>query len=478
MAIKLVYEALEIEKLLDEEKAAKDKGPIAEQNLEDKKVEQAIKEKKEEDGGDPITPVDTPEDKPDSSEEDPGSTPPETEEPTDVDTEDAGESDQGGEKEPSNEEIPEKDTPAQESLRHLGGDDLTIESFSETAKGLGGGVLNSLQWAVGSLSTLTSLYGTKILRAMYRGVIYAFAKLIDSLGKMFTALDKSIERHKLSVKTLRARLAELKKLIEQIEAKGELQDLSITYGKRDVVNALKTGESLDIEANLKAMGEFTSTIVKDLHKSILKEVESIRYMSNHPNSTINFMGLLKVTPPPTGFLLGRVEGYGTEQDNIVSYRTGVGLPGDVVAVVEVPSQDISSLEEYEAAYKQSSIFLAIDRKTFTPNQDVKVEGFDNVKKLVVMLEGLINSLESQQVLYGELQKLKPSLLLSIKRHVMVLVESNTKIRYKDSLVGPMYLKSLFIAKVYLSGALDIHDYVARTISHGLTLVEDLAKKYR
>lgn len=50
-------------------------------------------------------------------------------------------------------------------------------------------------------------------------------------------------------------------------------------------------------------------------------------------------------------------------------------------------------------------------------------------------------------------------------------------RYADSLVEPMYLKADFIAKVYLVGSLDIYDYAAKTISNGLSLAEELAKKY-
>ena len=48
MGLKLVYEALEIERLLDEEKAARNKGPIAEQTLEDEQVDEVVEKKKEE----------------------------------------------------------------------------------------------------------------------------------------------------------------------------------------------------------------------------------------------------------------------------------------------------------------------------------------------------------------------------------------------------------------------------------------------
>jgi hypothetical protein len=242
VAIKLVYEALEIEKLLDEEKAAKDKGPIAEQDLEDKKVEQVIEDKKEEEGGDSSTPVDTPEDQPDSSEEDPGSTPPETEESTDVEPEVSPKADgeDKQEKESSEEEpedkpkdSPEDDKPAQESLREIWGADLAIETFGENLKAATyktvGAIFNFLQWAVGQIVGLTARHGPDILRAMYRGVIYALAKTIDGLNKTYQVIDKDIERRRNSIETLKNRLGVVKQLISNIENRDEgVEDVAIT----------------------------------------------------------------------------------------------------------------------------------------------------------------------------------------------------------------------------------------------------------
>lgn len=505
MGLKLVYEALEIEKLLDEEKAARDKGPIAEQTLEDEQVEEVIEKKKEATDEEDTTMDTPPEDPSTTSEEDPDATSSEEtdsatgqEDPVDADASEGGS--EGGE---SDDVDPAKDTkvgskedvvedkPIQESLRELGQNDLVLESFGEVLSTVGktvvpltsaalGGIYHGLQWAAVTVAGLTVKHGPGVLKVMYKGVIYSLAKTIDVLGKTYVLVDKAIERRRNSLESLKEQLNVLKSIVTSIESKDvPSEDMVITYGNRGVIDALKCGESVDFVNNLLVLDKFLTVTIANLHKAILDDIAGIRYLTTaftHSNK-IDHVDLLRLKFPGVGLSEGSVTGYEPSSEVVVAYKSTHPLPGDAVVIAEFPSNDLKTQDAYEAAYKESKLYLGFNKVNYHQVSDVKLIGFNQVKNLVTVLEKLITTCEKQQTLYEDIRKTKPSVMLSIKKHAMNLVESNTKVRYNDSLVGPMHLKSTFIAKVYLAGSLDVHDYAAKTISNGLSLAEELAKKY-
>lgn len=497
MGLKLVYEALEIEKLLDQEKAAKDKGPIAEQTFQDKAVEEAV-EKKKEQSDDSVSSMDTTsEGSQSSSEEDTSDTDPETDEgssktgeevdPTPKETSDDKEDTEEKEESTKEDKSEEDEKPVQESLRELGESDIALESFGEVLGSVGGAVTtaagvvaNALLSSVRAIAILTTIHGKNILKGMYKGVIYTLANLINGIGKTYSAIDKAIERRQNSISSLKKQLDTLKTLITSIETREKpIEDLKITYGNKAVINALKSGDSTDVVKNLLVLDKFLVSTIGNLHRAILDDVASIQYLTTlfTHGRNINHGDLLRLKSPGVGLATGSLVGYDPVSEYVQPYKSRDPLPGDIVVIAELPKESLTTLEGYEQAYKDSKLYLGFNKANYHQVNDIEVVGFNKVKSVISTLEKLIFTLEKQQTLYEDIRRTKPGVILSIKRHAMNLVESNTKVRYSDSLVGPMYLKSTFIAKVYLAGSLDIHDYAAKTISNGLSFAQELAKKY-
>lgn len=495
MGLRLVYEALEIEKLLDEEKAAKDKGPVAEQTFQDKAVEEAVEKKKEEQGADSDSTLDTPSEGEDtSSEEDPSDTDTKTSEDTSTGekVDDKSKEEESSEEDPK--ETPEEDgqddqedKPVQESLREIGRDDLALETFSENMKTVGraigtgvGIIYRLLEWSVTTIAGLIGKHGPDVLRALYKGVIYTLAKTVDVTTKFYTTVDKAIERRMNSTESLKTQLKTLKDTISQIESrKDAVEDMKILYGNRKVIDSLKAGEDTDVVKNLETLDKFLQGSIGGLNKAILTDIYSIQYLSTlySHSKNVDQISLLRMKDPGMGLSPTSDPGYSTDSEFVQAYRSKENLPGDIVLVAQFPKPELKTMEAFEHGYKESQMFLKMDMVRYHQVSDIEVVGFEKVKSVVSTLEKLVSTLEKQQTLYEDIRRTKPGVVLSIKRHAMNLVESNTKVRYSDSLVGPMHLKSSFIAKVYLVGSLDIHDYAARTISNGLSFAQDLAKKY-
>jgi hypothetical protein len=61
---------------------------------------------------------------------------------------------------------------------------------------------------------------------------------------------------------------------------------------------------------------------------------------------------------------------------------------------------------------------------------------------------------------------------------MKLAQSATRVYLNDSGAIPLYLKSSFVTKVYLVGAMDLHDHNARVIANGIAYAAAALKSYQ
>ena len=476
MGFKLVYEALEIEKLLDEEKAARDKGPIAEKTLEDEQVEEVVEKKKEEADEETESSLDTPEQTVDAaSEEDPDLTSTDPEAPSGgIDEEVATGQEDGNPSGDTGEE------PVQESLRDNGDFQLSAEAFDSPHFSALHKTVELLKSNVVELSELTAQTSSKILGSMYKGVVYGMARVNLTVGKIYAATDKSKQRQKSSIEMLRKRLDALKQILNAAGSKTEgVEDLAITYGNKGVIAALVCGANVDVIENLQVLDDFLSSTQPSLHKAILNDFEAIRYYGTvfTHGKGMDHRELAKPITPPGGFVKGSLPGHTPESDLLQAYHSEANLPGNMAVIMELPADGLDTMGRYTTAYSFSRMYLGFNKEAYQSVDELKILGLKKVKDIANALEKLITTCEKQQTLYEDISRTKTGVMLSIKRHAMNLVESTTKVRYADSLVEPMYLKADFIAKVYLVGSLDIYDYAAKTISNGLSLAEELAKKY-
>ena len=101
------------------------------------------------------------------------------------------------------------------------------------------------------------------------------------------------------------------------------------------------------------------------------------------------------------------------------------------------------------------------------------------------LVGFLNNLEllaevslKHQIFYDEIKRSRSGMVASVKQLFIRLFEEKVKVSFKDSVTLPLYLKSSFATKVYLTGALDIHDHIAQVIANGLSYSSEMLKLYK
>jgi hypothetical protein len=397
----------------------------------------------------------------------------------DTETSEEPSSDESATEEPVEENT---EDPSLESLREgMKGLTYSPEAFSdylpnpgEMGKQTFGAVVAGIAAA---LVTLGIVYGPTIIKNVFKGVLYVFSKLAKLLYSSTVTLTKYIERRINSFNNLKEKIKSLKDAISLLKQK-ELKELDeLKYTNERVINSLKIGNSVDIVANIKVLSKFVSRIILDIDKQINNDIGAIRHLiAYHHMGSKPPDDILLVRPINRDLIPGTVKGYSNTSDFTETYKYNEALPSDVALMAALPKQDLTSFEAISKAYSESSLFLGLDLLKFQEINNIDYMTLDDLNGLLTELEKLCDICIAHQVMYERIRQAKTSFKYSFKNYFLSIVNAPVKVKLKHSLVEYVYLKSMFIDKVYLVAAMDVHDYCAKTIVNGLSYIEDNIKK--
>lgn len=367
---------------------------------------------------------------------------------------------------------------AKEELKSLS---ISVEEYSDYAasgtKGIIDTVGSAFVAAVSALVFFGIAYGPTIVKSMYKGVIYIFGKLAKLLYVSSTTLARYIERRKNSFTNLKESIASLQKSITLLKH----NDNDLTgqeYSDQKVINSLKIGQNTDFIKNIGTLKQFLNITVAALSRQISNDIGAINHLLSYRRAGATKLpdNMLTVKPLMPDMVPGTVDGYQNNQEFTESYKYNETLPSDVVLIAVLPRNDLDTLEAYTKAYSESKLFLGINMESFTEIKSVDYMTLDALTSFLTELDKLCDECIAHQTLYERINIAKKHMKFSFKNYFMTLASADTKVSMKDSLVEYIYLKSMFIDKVYLTAAMDIHDYTAKVISFGISFTEDHIKK--
>lgn len=332
--------------------------------------------------------------------------------------------------------------------------------------------------AVAALVTLGIVYGPTIIKNVFKGVIYVFGKLAKLLYVSTVTLTKYIERRINSFNNLKEKIKALKEAVKALKEKEEKALLSgDKYRNGKIINSLKIGNSVDIVRNIQVASKFVSRIILDIDKQINNDIGAIRHLiAYHHMGTKPPDDILLVRPINRDLIPGSVQGYNNVSDFTETYKYNEGLPSDVALMATLPKQDLLSFEAISKAYSESSMFLGLDLIKFQEIDNIDYMKPDDLIRLLTELDKLCDICISHQSMYERIKLAKAGFKYSFKNYFLSIVNAPVKVTLKHSLVEYVYLKSMFIDKVYLVAAMDVHDYCAKTIVNALSYIEDNVKK--
>lgn len=359
---------------------------------------------------------------------------------------------------------------AMESFRHIKYQSLSTEDLSYVANKVVSGFSEGLSF----LKYLGINYGPIILSKAYKGVVYAMGKLIKylfiSINKTYTYLERRVN----SFENLKSNLADAKEALDELRKKESLEDLSdIKYDKQNIINALKIGNNIDLTNNIMVLNGFIESTIKELGSEISKDISKIRYIiaSTLTNNIKEPAELMKIEPHFSNFTK-------VSYDDVLlnKYIYSNDLPGDINFISILPSDSMSTKEDVINGYNKAEMFLTIKADNFQEVKYIDYMDIDQLDAFINKLDLLCDTCIKHKAMYENVVHNKKNLRFDFKRYFLNIINSDSKVSFKDSLLELVYLKSIFIDKVYLTASMDIHDYAARTIVKSLSYINDNMKR--
>lgn len=475
---------LEVEKYMLEKKqaASSSEYDLLYHNLKtDQEVEQYQKENQES------------EDMSSSNDEPMEGDPVEDDQIQDDDAEDTPEDEEGdkskeddSEDEDSNEDAEEskpKDEPKEDDEDkdevEIAKEAVSAASLLSSAKYVSSRALDISKDAVSSLYSLGVTYTPIIAKNVFKGVVYSFDKLIRLSYRSFVLVDKYIERRKNSFDNINKNIEALRKAISVLKEKEEIQEPNVKYTNTKVIDSLRIGESINLVENLDTLKSFLNTVVNKLDVAIRTDIKEARFlMANYGNRGFKLPDdFLVVKHRDMGMVQQDVEGFSYDNNLLTSYRYEETLPSNVSFIAHLPSTSLRDLESMATAYSKSKMFLGLNvSEAAKPVESIDYMNLEDMEVLLTKIEELCAICVAHQSLYENLKRTKTNVRFSIKNYFLSIAKSGNKVSLKDSLLEYVYLKFMFVDKVYLVASIDIHDYSAKVITNALSYVESNIKQ--
>lgn len=368
-----------------------------------------------------------------------------------------------------------EETEAIESFRLITYNRIAEEDWKETAINIGDHLLQAGKY----LGHLGLTYGPDILKHTYKGVVYLMGKIVKLLFTSINSTYRYVKRRMQSFDNIKKDINNLKEAISELKNKEELTDLSdIKYTNKGIINTLKIADKVDFNNNIMVLQKFIINTIEQIDKHIKKDISFIMHLTSSTmnNDLKSPDSLMKVESLGSDFTNKAIKGYGTDTELLDSFTYKNVLPGDILFITHIPKQDITEFNQIIEAYNKSKMFLTLNQETFEVVDSINYMDINGIENYLNTLEKLCDVCIAHEIVYNDIIKLKKQLRFSFKRYFNAIITSKEKVSLKNSLTEYVYLKSMFIDKVYLPAAMDIHDYAAKVMVASINYMSENIKR--
>ena len=322
--------------------------------------------------------------------------------------------------------------------------------------------------------------GGWILDKMYKGLVILISKTAKMLYEGSIELAKYLDRQVYSFESYKKDLLELKKSVEMIQKNATPLDPSDElFRNRKAIDGLKIGKSVDFAANVASLSEFISSEMTTLGRAISRDNALTKKIMESPfgKERNSARAILTVPAPGNHFKEGFIRGYENDFEFNATYHSNTVLPSDARMIVVLPGKNLKTYPEVTVAYNKSAIYLGLDIESYEEVTEVPYLTADKILLLIGSLTQLCDVCLTHEIMFRQVLKDKEGMSSIFRLYFNRLVNSEDKVSIEDSMVERIYLKSMFSDKVYLSGAMDLHDFSRKILSFGLTFLKSNASKF-
>lgn len=371
-------------------------------------------------------------------------------------------------------DIPSDETPAQETFKNsklVTEDYISLESEFLTS------VKDSIFDGVKYLGYVGITYGPSLFKNVYKGALKVVIGIIRLLVIGIESITKYLNRRFNDFDRLKEQIKSLKEKIKDIEDPKDI-DNGLVYTNTKIINQLKIGSSIDLAKNISSFSSFLEAYIKFVDQKVKDELDALKYIiSIDVSNTRNFdESFMSIKASDHIFSEGTIKGYEVDSDLLVGYFSKATLPGDVKIITQLPTRKYTSKEEIINAYNKSIIHLGIDTVGFKSIDNIHYMNSDTLISYLDELEKLCDLCIKHRLLYESVIRGKANLRFNFKNYFNGLFHRDEKLGIRNSFIEYVYLKAMFVDKIYMAAAMDIHDYSISTIKNSLSFVNDNISK--
>ena len=322
-------------------------------------------------------------------------------------------------------------------------------------------------------------YGPKVFAALRKGVSYLLTRIFNSFMKMRAATTKAYFQYKNSFVSHQKRLSRLKQILNELpDNVTVVQDQP--FSDQDLFKLFLVGTEVSPVKSLRSVDLLLDVVVNDIDRGVQHEIGVMQQVIDvcKRNARVEVLHYLQSNALNSGFMKKSIAGYDKDPERVESFMFNHALPCNVLLLAGIPRKDVieravrdEDLHEVSEAYKGSYLVLGVN--PLVPKIAPMVNYMDkqSLLRLLDGLEGVVEKALKHVSFYQKLETASNELKPSFQNYFSWLVEDAQAKSLRESLAEVIYLKQSFVTKVYLPGAIDIHEFVSSYVSGVLRYVE-------
>ena len=322
-------------------------------------------------------------------------------------------------------------------------------------------------------------YGPKVYARLRSGVSYLLTKTFKQFGKLRSAVSRAYFQKTHSFNKLKDRLSRLKKTLEMIPDDFVLVQPA-PFQDEALYGLFQVGNTVSPMKAIASISGLLDVVVNDIDRGIKNEISTLKRVVEvcRRNAKIEVLHYLRITGIGSSFLKKTVHGYEDNPDLLDSYLYTHALPRNTLVLAAIPKDSVvisaaksNDMTEVTKAYNESYFILGVSQVQNKSNPLVNYMDKKSLLTLLAGLEAVVEKAISHVSFYKNLESEAASLKPEFQNYFSWLTEDEQAKTLRESLADVIYLKQAFITKVYLPGAIDIHDFVSTYVADMLGYVE-------
>ena len=324
-------------------------------------------------------------------------------------------------------------------------------------------------------------YSPAVWRFVKKSTVYLFTKSLKLFFKTFIYISDYSKRRQRSFDKHLVRIAKLREKLQNFKQSGTSVELR-TKSMHDpgLASWFYSKERVDPIRSASVISEFARSVLSEIDTGVKQNVEQLSKLleASEAHLTGNRLNLLTTTPLHQGFGKKTLPTLKTNTELVSTFVYQETLPDKLLFACVLPNSGVNNLDDMAKAYQESGMFLTPSQAGYRQIDEVDYMDIKGIDNFLNELERLCTLGKEHAIFYQKLAKQISGLKPGYRNFYQKLCESAEEAEQREELMEYVYLKQMFLSRVYVPSATDIHDYMASYLVKSLHYVEECIKNLR